>query len=177
MNKAICTLTLLIVCIASTCTGARAATVADARRGIKAAIEKRMAARQSHDAAAYLSTFEPTWTLTSVTGKTQTYAAMRKTMIDRLAHLTTAQMFKMSWRITSITTSGGEAHAAITVHYDYPPRRTPHGLAYVYQDTVSDTVWDKTPAGWTQRSERYLFDSKVFSTRAIVVGERRTPGF
>ncbi|MEO7714721.1 MAG: hypothetical protein ABIY70_00845 [Capsulimonas sp.] len=168
MNKLAPTL-LLLACASAL--PAHAVTVAEARHGIHAALDKRTAARHQHNAAAYLSTFAPTWTLTDVSGATQTYATMRKTIIDRLAHLPVTQMYKMTWKITKVTATGREAHATIATHYAHPPRRTPNGPVYVTQDMVSDTVWERTPGGWVQRSEKYVYDAKAFSTRAGARGE------
>ena len=176
MNKA-CSTLIFLACASTLHPAAHAVTAAEARQGITAALNKRTAARHQRNAAAYFSTFAPTWTLTDVSGKTQTYAAMRKTMIARLTHLPESQMYKLQWRITKITTAASEAHATLVTHYELPVRHTPRGSVHVYLDTVSDSVWGRTPAGWTQRSEVYLYDSKTFSRRALAPGERRVPFF
>ncbi|MCW3058498.1 MAG: hypothetical protein JWQ02_319 [Capsulimonas sp.] len=167
MNKAFPTL-ILLTCASVLAPAAHAVTVAEARQGITAAINKRLAARHHRDAAAYLSTFAPTWTMTNVSGATQTYAAMRKTMIKRLATLPISEMYKIHWRMTKVTVSGNQAHATLIAQYELPVRHTPRGPVHVYVDTVSDSVWGRTPAGWTQRSEQYLYDAKAFSRRALV---------
>ncbi|BDI34309.1 hypothetical protein CCAX7_63600 [Capsulimonas corticalis] len=176
MNK-FCSTVIFLACASTLAPVAHAVTVAEARQGVQAAIDKRIAARRQRDVAAYLSTFAPTWTLTNVSGATQTYAQMQKIMTARLSHLPLSQMYKMSWQMTSLTVSGNQAHATLAVQYAYPPRQTPKGTVYVYQNEVSDSIWEKSPTGWTQRSDQLLYDSKVFSKRALAAGERRTPGY
>jgi hypothetical protein len=156
---------------------AMATPASDARRGIQAALLRRIHARQVKDLNAYMATFTSNWETVNVVGRVVTAATLRRSMAANFAAASGPGVGIIQSHLLQVIVTKMGALVKVDTRFRYPVVRTPTGPVYRYKDTMASEVWVRGPAGWQEQREHYLFDTTGVSSKPIPLTGRIVPNF